>query len=316
MNDYLTKYLSIPKDKKKKKKTNKNNKINIIDEDELLSSNLNKKRDLDSLGISINDPNVDCINKNLIIVIIEKKKHKKISNWSVIEDSTNSPPRKSITNSPSPPRKDTSNSPPRREDRKKIEPVIKPTGLIMKDEYSKYKKESEGKKKVVLDKTLTGENAQTIYRDKSGKKIQKTSEIMFNELRSRGIQSKEEEELEKLQWGLGKKQIEELEKKHEELEKAKERPFAVYADDLDFNSELKNELREEDPMAKFIETKKKSNKPEYKGPKGPTNRYGIKPGYRWDGVDRGNGFEREYLSKKATDNLNEEEKYKYLTRDM
>ena len=64
---------------------------------------------------------------------------------------------------------------------------------------------------------------------------------------------------------------------------------------------MKAQERWNDPMAQFVTQDEGGGKPR-KGVKGrrpvykgaaPPNRYGIKPGYRWDGVDRGTGFEAE-----------------------
>lgn len=59
-----------------------------------------------------------------------------------------------------------------------------------------------------------------------------------------------------------------------------------------------------DPMAKVLKKKKndKIKKISIKLGKlckytAPPNRFEIKAGHRWDGVDRGNGYERRYLEK-------------------
>ena len=48
----------------------------------------------------------------------------------------------------------------------------------------------------------------------------------------------------------------------------------------------------------------------------PENRYAIKPGYRWDGVDRSNGFEVKWFDVQSTKKAGEEESYKYSVEDM
>jgi len=77
---------------------------------------------------------------------------------------------------------------------------------------------------------------------------------------------------------------------------------ARHADDKKMNDELKERERWNDPMAKLLATKKsskggqsKSDKKSYAGAFEP-NRYGIGPGWRWDGVDRSNGFERKWFA--------------------
>ena len=43
---------------------------------------------------------------------------------------------------------------------------------------------------------------------------------------------------------------------------------------------------------------------------GPPNRYGVHPGYMWDGVDRGNGYESRFLEKMVE--ANNQDKREYL----
>jgi len=100
-----------------------------------------------------------------------------------------------------------------------------------------------------------------------------------------------------MEWGKGLVQREEVERRKAELEKEKTRGLARYADDQELNEDLKAKERWNDPAAAFL-TKTQSKgprRPTYNGPTPPPNRFGIKPGYRWDGVDRSNGFEKKYF---------------------
>lgn len=139
---------------------------------------------------------------------------------------------------------------------------------------------------------------ETVYRDATGKRI----DVSMRRAEARRLaleaEAKEREAKEALK---GDVQQEEARKRREKLDDAKLMKFARGADDEEMNDELKEQQRWNDPMMQFMSEKQvadkakkggKKRKPQYQGA-APPNRYGIKPGWRWDGVDRGNGFEGE-----------------------
>lgn len=56
-------------------------------------------------------------------------------------------------------------------------------------------------------------------------------------------------------------------------------------------------------------------RPAYQGSCAP-NRFGIRPGHRWDGVDRSNGYEKKWFEARNARTALQEEAYKWSTADM
>lgn len=134
---------------------------------------------------------------------------------------------------------------------------------------------------------------ETVYRDATGRRIDismRRAEAK-KELDEKARKEREEKEMQK-----GDVQRLERERRKEALDEARFMPVARTVDDVDMNEELKERERWNDPAAQFLSRKEKgksvSGKPLYMGAAAP-NRYGIRPGHKWDGVDRGNGWESE-----------------------
>ena len=178
---------------------------------------------------------------------------------------------------------------------------------LMKEMEEKRRRERE--KFASLDDHVTGRHAETVYRTEDGRAVSKKEYL--EDLEQKKSQEKKYLEGSEIPWGKGLKQT---------------------AQDAGMTSSKDTEgpSRWDDPMAHILN--KKSSKQD--GPivtgslldkyakqlrkagfhvpleipnhswlrrnlGAPPNRYGIKPGRHWDGVDRSNGFERELFKRQA-----------------
>jgi len=163
------------------------------------------------------------------------------------------------------------------------------------------KRKEKAERKAMQDAGLdpTGKAQETIYRDASGRIINVA--MKRAEMRAKA-EEEERKKQEELEGRKGDVQRREKEERKRDLQEAKVMGVARYADDTKLNDELKERGRWNDPMAQLLASKQSSKGGKSKGG-GKTyqgafepNRYGIRPGWRWDGVDRGNGFERKWFA--------------------
>ncbi|KAA8576200.1 hypothetical protein EYC84_006354 [Monilinia fructicola] len=137
------------------------------------------------------------------------------------------------------------------------------------------------------------EREETVYRDATGRRIDIS---MRRSEAKKEMDEKARRELEEKEAQKGDVQLLAKAKRREDLDEARFMTVARGVDDVEMNEELKEVERWNDPAMQFLSKKEKgkskTGKPLYKGSAAP-NRYGIRPGHRWDGVDRGNGWEAE-----------------------
>lgn len=160
----------------------------------------------------------------------------------------------------------------------------------------------------------------TIYRDTSGRivDVRAEKEQMAAEVRKQQMAVQLQKEQAK---GSVQRLAREAEKKR--LQEMAQKPFARFANDEELNSRLKQRAHWDDPLRKDVGASQqrssgagKSSSKVYQGPPGPPNRFNIRPGYRWDGVDRSTGFESRWFRAQAQRAHQQYESYKWGAEDM
>ena len=201
------------------------------------------------------------------------------------------------------------------------------TGLVSAAQVimeAEMKRKAEQERLAKLSDEQSGRGATTNYRDKATGKL-----IDDDEIKRRAEVAKPKER-ERPMWSAGIEQAKQAQQFAKDLEKAKDTPFAHADIDAEFEDKQRDAMRFGDPMAHLSRKKREKeslNLPPVlqglgismkelqksgfiipqdvpahswlrQGIGAPHNRYQIKPGRHWDGVDRGTGFEAKMFKKK------------------
>ncbi|CAH0518869.1 unnamed protein product [Peronospora belbahrii] len=208
----------------------------------------------------------------------------------------------------------------------------KKAGLFTAAEFDRQRKSAAKQKDVLhgVDAAEMGANAKTVYRDKRGRKLDMLNEMVRQQEVLDGKRKREERE--EYEWGTGAVQKQDRKSQLELVKQMKNTPFARHVDDEELERKRRERVRAFDPLNSKIfqedplnedkskKTKKRNKdkkmKRKYAGPPAPPNRFGIMPGYRWDGVVRGTNWEEKIMMRQNTKAAVSEEAYKYAVADM
>eukprot|EP00937_MAST-01D_sp_MAST-1D-sp2_P008090 g8090.t1 len=185
------------------------------------------------------------------------------------------------------------------------------------------------------DDALLGKGAETVVRDRRGRRLTMMEEMLRQQRAAAGgggqgaSRFKEEEEYE---WGAGRAQRQERVTRADEQAAVAAAPFARHAGDAALEETLRGRAREGDPMAHLARAGAAAGaggagggaagggggpaRKVYKGPPPAPNRFGLVPGYRWDGVDRGNGWEAKVAQQRNAAAVKKSEHQAWSCADM
>lgn len=154
----------------------------------------------------------------------------------------------------------------------------------------------------------SGQHAETVYRDAAGRVISVADARAAQAAKEEAARVKEVQEREALG---GAVQARERAERRERLGEAKFMGVARYRDDEEMNEEMRGRERWGDTMAGVVRGKGRGKAGKvYEGGFAP-NRHGVRPGWRWDGVDRGNGFERKWFEARSKKQGREQMEYEW-----
>jgi pre-mRNA-splicing factor CWC26 len=183
-------------------------------------------------------------------------------------------------------------------------------------------RERRAAERAAMDPEASGKGAATVYRDKRGRKLDMLNEFMRIEDERAGAAREAKEQFE---WGRGTKQKADEARARDELAAVAAEPFARTAADPALEASRRGAIRDGDPMADYFAARRDEAeeaarppdaKPRYKGPTPPPNRFGIRPGYRWDGIDRGNGWENKLYKAQSEAVGRKNDRYAWSCADM
>jgi len=236
------------------------------------------------------------------------------------EDSDLSPPRRNgdaeggSDSDMSPPRKrrgsDSDISPPRMSKTLDGKKAGLQNAKDLKEELEIIRKKEKRKLEGLSDE-VSGRTAETKVRGRLAEKERKEAEEKAKKEVPEAVKEKYNK------WNKGVTQVEAAAKKVEDDLHEMKKSFARGVEDEDRERLLMDQEHADDPMLQYMRKKKakqegkKRRYPVYMGPQPPPNRFKILPGFRWDGVDRSNGFEAKLMVRDSNKKALEEETYRW-----